>query len=192
MIAIITGSIILKENDAVIIDVQGIGYRVFVAQPQLLPEDLPIRFYTYHQIKEESQTLFGFQQQEAYDLFIKLISVKGIAGKTAMNILGSTDLEQLYNAILMQDVGFLRKLPGVGPKSASQIILDLKGKLVAVPVVSEQAQNPYALDAMEGLKSLGYKVSEIQGIKKELLAYEGSNSNDYLRYALSLMLKRKG
>lgn len=192
MIATITGSIIFKENDAVIIDVQGIGYRVFVAQPQLLPEDLPIRFFTYHQIKEESQTLFGFQQQEAYDLFLKLISVKGIAGKTAMNILGSTDLEQLYNAILMQDVGFLRKLPGVGPKSASQIILDLKGKLVSVPVVSEQPQNPYALDAMEGLKSLGYKVSEIQGIKKELLAYEGTNSNDYLRYALGLMLKRKG
>lgn len=192
MIASITGKILWREEDAVVIDVNGIGYRVYVPQPHLMLEELPVRLYTHHQVREDAQLLFGFTSLPAYDLFMKLISVKGIGPKTAMNIIGASDLDALYNAILSQDVNFIKKLPGIGPKSASQMILDLKGKLVEVPKNTQKEENPFVLDAIDALKSLGYKQAEVQSILKELNAYDGSNTNDYVRFALGLMLKRKG
>ncbi|MGL5977833.1 MAG: Holliday junction branch migration protein RuvA [Erysipelotrichaceae bacterium] len=192
MIAFVKGVVVSKEEDCVIVDHRGLGYRIHVPNPHLISMEGELLFHTYHHVREDAQMLFGFLQQQEYTMFCKLIGVKGVGPKTALHILGACDVAALVQAIASNDVAFIKKLPGIGPKSASQIVLDLKGKLVEAEAKPTTIQNPLVDDAVDALKALGYKAVEINSVKKELAAYQASSSNDMVRYALQLMLKRKG
>ena len=190
MIAFISGRVHSFTQDWVIIENQGIGYRVFFAHPEALSLNQQVSLYTYHYIREDEQSLYGFQSMDEYDLFVKLISVKGLGCKTASGILAASTFERIIMAIEVSDVAYLKTMPGIGAKTASQIILDLKGKLVATHT-TEQTGNPLLMDALEALKSLGYKPSEISSIQKDLVQSNAKTSDEYVKIALGLLLKRK-
>lgn len=190
MIAFISGRVHSFTQDWVIIENQGIGYRVFFAHPEALSLNQQVSLYTYHYIREDEQSLYGFQSMDEYDLFVKLISVKGLGCKTASGILAASTFERIIMAIEVSDVAYLKTMPGIGAKTASQIILDLKGKLVATHT-KEQTGNPLLMDALEALKSLGYKPSEISSIQKDLVQSNAKTSDEYVKIALGLLLKRK-
>ncbi|HAO62082.1 MAG TPA: Holliday junction branch migration protein RuvA [Erysipelotrichaceae bacterium] len=190
MIAFISGRVHSFTQDWVIIENQGIGYRVFFAHPEALSLNQQVSLYTYHYIREDEQSLYGFLSMDEYDLFVKLISVKGLGCKTASNILAASTFERIIMAIEVSDVAYLKTMPGIGAKTASQIILDLKGKLVATHT-KEQTGNPQLMDAMEALKSLGYKPGEISSIQKDLVQSTAKTSDEYVKVALGLLLKRK-
>ncbi|MGL5541487.1 MAG: Holliday junction branch migration protein RuvA [Erysipelotrichaceae bacterium] len=192
MIAFVRGVVVTLEEESVIVDHNGLGYRVFVPNPHLVPMEQSVLFHTYQHVREDAILLFGFLERVQYELFGKLISVKGVGPKTALHILGACESEQLIQAIASQDLAFIKKLPGIGPKTASQIILDLKGKLVQAPTKMDKVDNPLVEDAIDALKALGYKATEINSIKKELQAYDGKTANEFVRYGLQLMMKRKG
>jgi Holliday junction DNA helicase RuvA len=190
MIAFIKGTIYNIHPDSITIDVHGIGYKVYFNHPEKVHLGEPVFLYTYHQIREDDQSLYGFLESKELDLFEKLISVKGLGCKTALGMLTYSSFDRLVMAIEQADVAALKQNPGIGAKTASQIVLDLKGKLVSV-ANKEVGINDKIKDALEGLKALGYKNAELQGILKELNTLQNLETEDYMRQALQL-LARKG
>lgn len=191
MIAFIKGKVISYNIDSVILENHGIGYRIYMPNPSNLILNEEVLIYTYQQFREDAQILFGFQNLEDHDLFVRLISVKGIGPKIAMGALSAASSNTIITAIETGDATALKRLPGIGAKAASQIVLDLKGKLVEADI-EEKAVNQNLQDAVEALKSLGYRNNEIHSIMKELNQEKNLSVDEYVRKALALMLKKKG
>lgn len=194
MIAFIKGIVCSLNSDSVVLDNHGIGYRIYTANPQSVGMGKEVVLYTYQHVREDAIVLFGFSTMEEHDLFLRLISVKGVGPKSALGILSACSVNDLISAIEKGDTTFLKKLPGIGAKSASQIVLDLKGKLVETDLVNDSAkiENQNLLDALDALKALGYKTSEINLIQKELSKEANKSVDEYVRTGLAFMLKRKG
>ena len=193
MIAFIKGIVFSYTLNTVIVENNGIGYEIYFAHPDSIRLNQEVLIYTYQHIREDENSLFGFLSIEEKELFEKLIGVKGIGPKTAMGILGAASLDQLINSIEQGEVNALKKMPGIGAKAASQIILDLKGKLVHPETMDKkEILNRELDDAIEALKALGYKPSELAGIIKVLKGEEGKTTDEYVRLGLQYLLKQKG
>lgn len=191
MIAFIKGKVHSFTLDWVILDCGGIGYKIFFAHPEKLKLNEEVLLYTYQYIREDEHSLFGFLNQADFDLFTKLISVKGVGCKTANSIFASSNTEKLIQAIEISDIDFLKKLPGIGAKTASQIILDLKGKLVSEHKEDSKLSKTL-IDTFDALKSLGYKQSELTPLVKQLEAYVDQSTDALLKLALQILGKKRG
>ena len=180
---------------AIVIEVHGVGYQVVFANPYRLQDSLKkqIKVLVQQVVREDSITLYGFISSEERELFQRLISVSGIGPKSAMSILANDDTEGFVNAVESGNVTYLTKFPGVGKKTAQQIILDLKGKFEALPeettkavVSTNQATLEEAKDALLGL---GYSAKEITKIWKSLEAAAPSTTQEALKVAFKLLMK---
>jgi len=200
LIAYIKGKMVKIQEDSIVIDVNGIGYEIICANPfsfqSFMNKEAIV--YTYHYVREDSQILYGFKNEDEKYLFIKLISVSGIGPKGALGILGSVDIPAFVSAIEQEDDKFLTTFPGVGKKTARQIILDLKGKLnlsFSIEIDQEQDSEEAKVDyqtineVQEVLKSLGYSDKEIRLILPELKKEPNLNVDEAVRKALSLLMK---
>ena len=180
---------------AIVIDVHGVGYQVVFANPYRLQDSLKkqIKVLVQQVVREDSITLYGFISSEERELFQRLISVSGIGPKSAMSILANDDTEGFMNAVESGNVTYLTKFPGVGKKTAQQIILDLKGKFEALPEVTTKAvvsTNQATLEeAKEALLGLGYSVKEITKIWKSLEVAAPSTTQEALKVAFKLLMK---
>lgn len=160
MIGFLKGRVEHITIENIYLDVSGVGYELFVPNPSKYHLYDEVMVHTYMAIRENDLTLYGFFTKDEKDLFLKLISVKGIGPKSALAMLSKSDYNNLVEAIETSNLGYLKKLPGIGPKAAGQIILDLKGHLkvdTSVPV----KENPVFKEAKEALKNFGFKVQEI-------------------------------
>ena len=191
MIASIRGNCILIREDWVIVEVAGVGYRVFFSKPEVLKLNQEVFFYTYHNIREDDQSLYGFLTLDNYELFERLISVKGIGPKIANGMFVHAKASELVSAIESSNIDFLKKMPGIGAKSAQQIILDLKGKLVNEHTDKSKA-SVAILGTLEALKTFGYKSSELSFLHKALDAHADEPEDQLLKRALVLLNQRKG
>lgn len=180
---------------AIVIDVHGVGYQVVFANPYRLQDSLKkqIKVLVQQVVREDSITLYGFTSSEERELFQRLISVSGIGPKSAMSILANDDTEGFVNAVESGNVTYLTKFPGVGKKTAQQIILDLKGKFEALPEETTKAvvsTNQATLEeAKEALLGLGYSAKEITKIWKSLEAAAPSTTQEALKVAFKLLMK---
>lgn len=180
---------------AIVVDVHGVGYQVVFANPYRLQDSLKkqIKVLVQQVVREDSITLYGFISSEERELFQRLISVSGIGPKSAMSILANDDTEGFVNAVESGNVTYLTKFPGVGKKTAQQIILDLKGKFEAVPEETTKAvvsTNQATLEeAKEALLGLGYSAKEITKIWKALEAAAPSTTQEALKVAFKLLMK---
>lgn len=180
---------------AIVIDVHGLGYQVVFANPYRLQDSLKkqIKVLVQQVVREDSITLYGFISSEERELFQRLISVSGIGPKSAMSILANDDTEGFVNAVESGNVTYLTKFPGVGKKTAQQIILDLKGKFEALPEETTKAvvsTNQATLEeAKEALLGLGYSAKEITKIWKSLEATAPSTTQEALKVAFKLLMK---
>lgn len=180
---------------AIVIDVHGVGYQVVFANPYRLQDSLKkqIKVLVQQVVREDSNTLYGFISSEERELFQRLISVSGIGPKSAMSILANDDTEGFVNAVESGNVTYLTKFPGVGKKTAQQIILDLKGKFEALPEETTKAvvsTNQATLEeAKEALLGLGYSAKEITKIWKSLEATAPSTTQEALKVAFKLLMK---
>lgn len=179
MIAHVTGVVAEKFNASIIVDVHGIGYEVSVAagdfEHALLNE--PIKFYTYHHIREQSQELFGFTTLAAKKLFELLITVQGVGPKAALAILSLGESEVVRNAIANSDTAFIVKASGVGKKTAERVIVDLADKVglaIRTNVSDAGLSSPIADsdEALEALMALGYNLNDatraLEGVSSDL------------------------
>ena len=180
---------------AIVVDVYGVGYQLGFANPYRLQDSLKkqIKVLVQQVVREDSITLYGFISSEERELFQRLISVSGIGPKSAMSILANDDTEGFVNAVESGNVTYLTKFPGVGKKTAQQIILDLKGKFEAVPEETTKAvvsTNQATLEeAKEALLGLGYSAKEITKIWKSLEAAAPSTTQEALKVAFKLLMK---
>jgi Holliday junction DNA helicase RuvA len=170
MIAHITGTLELKDKDFAVIDVSGIGYKVFAPTSTLNNLPAPgskVKLFTEQVVREDSITLYGFIAREERNLFLSLLTVSGVGPKSAMSIISSFPLDKLITAIIQGNSGFITSVPGIGSKTAQKIIIDLKEKLAKTQGVSA-AGLPGSIpggstvisDALSALVTLGYSPKE--------------------------------
>ncbi|BAC13993.1 holliday junction DNA helicase [Oceanobacillus iheyensis HTE831] len=201
MIAYIKGTLNSLGDESLIVDVGGIGYEIVCPNPFVFQDLLnqQIHIQTYHHVREDAQILFGFQNRDEKYLFTKLISVSGIGPKGALAILAGVDISGFIAAVENEDDKFLTSFPGVGKKTARQIILDLKGKLTSVFSITDEQQkssvsnvnnNEVYSEAMEALKALGYTDKEVKQVLPHLKKDNDALSVDEaIRKALALLAK---
>lgn len=194
MIAFIRGSVFRTLKDYVILDNNGIGYQIFTPNPQSLVYGSEVTLYTYQHVREDAILLFGFAKWEEYELFLRLIEVKGLGPKTAVNILSVSSAAKLVEAIENNDVAYLKSMPGIGAKTAQQIVLDLKNKLIVIEESisgKKEVLNDSLQDANDALLALGYKQTEINKVLKQVSTMEYANSDEAIRLSLGLLVNRK-
>lgn len=197
MIAFVEGKIRIIRRDSVVVDTGGIGYEVLVCHPEQYETNQDVFFLTWQQFREDNQVLYGFLDEKEYELFSSLISVKGVGCKTALNMLGSMNADDMIRAIANSDAAALKKLPGIGARTASQIVLDLQGVL-ALPV-SESESKKKEIPASQAwqetkaaLQSLGYKPADFAALEKEMAGRTDLDASSMLRTCLQALAKRKG
>lgn len=192
----ISGKIDFVHSEYIVVEANGIGYLIYCPNPFVYkPSEALVKIYTYHHVREDANHLYGFPSREEKELFKKLLTVSGIGPKSGLAILAAGEPGQIANAIEQENETFLMKFPGVGKKTARQIILDLKGKLNGL-FVHERDQKKAAFDAdekealseaVEALKALGYGEKEIEKVlpklKKEQLSTEA-----FIKKALQLLI----
>ncbi|KZN98709.1 Holliday junction branch migration protein RuvA [Bacillus badius] len=197
----IKGSVAFVGPEYIVIENGGIGFQILTPNPFVFAkyEQQTVTVYVYQHVREDVLALYGFISIEEKRLFEKLISVSGIGPKGALAVLASGEPQQVVSAIEQEDEKFLTKFPGVGKKTARQMILDLKGKLA--DVVPEffpnlfhpdgMGQKPAACaeleEALLALEALGYSAKEIKRISKKLQA-EQLTTDQYIRKGLQLLL----
>ncbi|HJF40173.1 Holliday junction branch migration protein RuvA [Thomasclavelia spiroformis] len=186
MYSYIIGEIVEINVDHIVVENNGIGYLIYVSNPYEFTKGKEIKVYLYQYVKEDILLLYGFKTIEEKEMFLKLILVKGIGCKTAIGILATGDLEKIISAIETNDVNYLKKIPGIGPKAAKQIILDLQGKFNNVSITIKT--NDDLQEASEVLIALGYRKVEVDKALK-VLADENLDTNGYVKRALSLLVK---
>ncbi|WP_422660184.1 Holliday junction branch migration protein RuvA [Paenibacillus sp. EC2-1] len=200
MIDFLRGQLVHMENEYIVLDVQGVGYRVFCPNPYAFAKvEGPVTIFTHHHVREDAMLLFGFQTREEQMLFRKLIEVSGIGPRVALGILGGGSPDHVVTAIYQENISFLVKLPGIGKKTAQRMILDLKDKLegfssaayaTGLFAVNDMEQDDSAgwAEAREGLKALGYTDSELDKVWLKIKDKTAGESVDVImKRALQLL-----
>lgn len=181
-------------SDAAVLEVQGIGYKLYMANPYRLngQKGQEVKIWVHQSFSQEAVRLYGFYTSEEKTLFLRLISVSGIGPKSAISILSLGDHAGFVQAIEAEDIKSLTKFPGVGKKTAQQIILDLKeklgeftGNLSDLPreevIVTE---NPVVIELQAALASLGYSSREISRVVKQVDFTQVTDTAEAIRIAL--------
>ena len=188
MISHISGAVIYKDDKSIVIDVGGIGYKVFATGKTLdtAHEGKKIELWTHQSVREDSLTLYGFPLKEELDLFELLVSVvSGVGPKSALNILNVSSAQALRRAVSTGDTAHLTRVSGIGKKLADKIILELKGKLEGEDgglMPKDEA------DALEALKSLGFGHAQAREAL-EKVGDKVTDTGDRVKKALKILGK---
>lgn len=197
MYAYIYGQIMEKEPENLIVEANQIGYNIHIA-PGMVPRFPEVgqmaKIYIYTSVREDAFWLYGFTSKDELNLFKLLITVSGIGPKGAMGILSVMDVDTLRLAILSQDAKMIAKAPGVGAKSASRIVLELKDKVKPEDVIgsSTQSEDTSAAavirqEASEALVALGYTVSDAYRVLQQIEITEETTVEAVIKAALRKM-----
>jgi len=176
VIAYLEGKVIRLEKERAIVQTQwGLGYELFLASGLIseLALGQDVKFFIYTVVREDLLALYGFSSWEEREIFAILLTIPKIGPKIGLAILDFFTPEKLEQIVAQEDVSSLAQVPGIGPKTAKKILLDLKDKirLNSSRTSSNQEGSVFA-DALEGLKGLGYSEKEVGGLLKEILARE--------------------
>ena len=197
MIVSLKGILVNKNPSEAIIDVNGVGYLCFISNntyDSLPLKGVEVSLLIYHQISENSQNLYGFSDEVEKDMFLMLISVSGIGPKTGINLLSSVSPSEFKRRLVAGEVELLSALPGIGPKTARRIIVELKDKLVSysdnsMPIENSENSESYQ-DAYDALKSLGFNINEINKCLSALTESNVDfNTQDLIKEALKVLKK---
>lgn len=200
----IKGKVTYVGSEFIVLDQHGIGFQIITPNPFVFTKhkDQEITVYVHQYVREDVISLYGFQTVEEKFMFQKLLNVSGIGPKGALAILAYGNPNEVIYAIENEDEKFLMKFPGVGKKTARQMILDLKGKLddvlttmeVAIstekisPVENHKDQDVQLEEAILALLALGYSERELKAIKPKLSG-KGLTTDQYIKEALKLLFK---
>jgi Holliday junction DNA helicase RuvA len=180
MIAYIKGKILLRGEKYIILETNGIGYKIFV-----MPEDIKntkkeseASFWTHLHVREDAMEIYGFLEYSEVELFEMLINISGIGPKSALGVLSLAPVDTLKRAISSEDTSYLTKVSGIGRKIAEKIVLELKDKLgsrkidgITDPELKEEG------DVLQALQSLGYSLREArEALKQVPNNIEGANN----------------
>lgn len=191
MIGYLSGNVKFLFDDSCILDVNGVGYKIFVDSQsrQALTLNTAAEFFIHTAVREDAITLFGMANRAAFELFEMLLTVSGVGAKSALAIVSKISSADFARAVTLQDVKTLTRLPGVGKKSAERILLELKDKVKPLTenfsskdFQPAQIQSTAQDDAAEALSALGYTSAEISAAFKR--APNNSSTEQLIKFAL--------
>ena len=198
MYSYITGKVISKTKNILILENNNIGYEIYMTEIALSELNIgeEAKIYTYYNVSQDNISLFGFKNLEEKKMFENLISVSKIGAKTAIGILSSISTAEFAIAIITNDISRLSKLPGIGKKTAQRIVLEITDKVKTEEIIftedKEQKSNEQYVtvsekekDVVEALKVLGYNIKEIENIMKSLDI--NSSTEDMIKQALKIL-----
>lgn len=193
MIGYVRGRVSHLFEGSCFIDVQGVGYRVFIAHSTLekLTVGKEVCLFTYLHVREDAMLLYGFASEDEYELFLHLTSVSGIGPKGALGILSAVTPNKFRSAIGSRNLAILTKIPGIGKKTAERLVLELKDKIGNCSEEETMPGNEIEWDskddsmaqATQALISLGYSQAEI-GPTLQKLAKKGYSVENLIKLAL--------
>jgi Holliday junction DNA helicase RuvA len=200
MIALVRGSLVYKSIDHIIIDVGGVGYRLFIPLSTFysLPEKGEASLYTHTHVREDALLLYGFLTLEEKDFFVALIGISGIGPKLAINILSHIPVADLKSAILAGDVKRLSGLPGIGKKTSERLVLELKDKISrtevgiaaqGTPLQTGQSSGDLINDVVSALVNLGYKENQARKVLENMELAPDVPMEDVLKGALKVLVR---
>lgn len=187
MIATLRGEVSQIEENALIVEVGGVGLRVFVPAPLRMNAKAGemIFLYTHLAVREDALTLYGFESQSDRDLFNILLGVDGVGPKVALSVLSTLTLDTIQRAIFADEGDLLSKVPGVGKKTAQKMVLHLKDKLKPTDALAKvAAMADYDSEVLAALTSLGYSVVEAQAAIQSIPKDAPKDVEERLRIAL--------
>ncbi len=178
MIDYLRGQIRLCETDFIVIDVNGVGYRVFCANPYTYQQhtEADVVVYIHYHVREDAILLFGFTSREEQALFRRLLEVSGIGPRVALGVLSGGRPEMLISAIQREDITYLTRMPGIGKKTAQRMVLDLKDKLIPAGLELRDAYPNDGSIAVAGLSSNAGEAAVIRETKEALRALSFTDS----------------
>ncbi|MCP9234445.1 Holliday junction branch migration protein RuvA [Lewinella sp. JB7] len=192
MIAYVSGTVAHKNPSFVVIEAGGIGYHVNISLYTYtkIEGSETVKLLTHFHVKEDQQTLFGFYEEQERTLFRLLISVSGVGPATALVVLSSMNADELRSAVIGEDVSTIRKVKGIGPKTAQRIILDLKDKMIKEsgesPTMLSVQSNTLRTEALSALVNLGFARPSVQRALNRVLAAhpQTATPEDLIKLAL--------
>ena len=209
MFAYIKGTLEMKMTDYVVIDVGGLGYKIYMSS--LAMEKLgnigeEVKVYTYYRVREDDVSIYGFNSNEELRMFELLLSVSGVGAKTALAMLAVCTPSEFVLAIVSEDINVLTSIPGIGPKSAKRIILELKDKIkkeeqiqeltnasntINVKTKMQQAieKESKITEAIAALQVLGYNKREIEKAFETIANKEEMITEDLIKKGLTILSK---
>ena len=196
MYAYIKGKIVEKTNSYVVIENNGIGYRIFMTITSINKIEEDIKIYTYYQVREDNISLYGFLQKEELRMFELLLSISGVGAKSAVAMLSSITPSEFAMAIIQNDTSKLVKIQGVGAKTAARIVLELKDKLKTEEVITESdikvkeiiKNEEEVEEAVQALQILGYNKKDINKALENINMKE-LELQDIIKKALVILSK---
>lgn len=200
MFAYIKGSLEEKSSNYIVIDVMGIGYKIFMGEPIIntLGElgDI-VKVYTHYHVREDDISLYGFKTNEELRMFELLISVSGVGAKSALTMISSIEPSAFAIAVISNDTSKLVKVPGIGAKTAARIVLELKDKLKNEQAMTKENKevkmaiidNEIINEAISALQVLGYHKKEIEKVLEKLDLKEMA-LEDIIKQGLLYLSKR--
>lgn len=186
MYSYIKGKVTDIESNYITLENNNIGYTIYVPNPYGFVINNEYTIYTYTKVAEEEYTLYGFKTKEEKNLFLKLISVKGLGPKMALPMLATGSISMIEEAIETENINYLKKFPKIGDKVARQLVLDLKGKLNVLNTGLFKRED-HTSELSEALLGLGYKQVDIKKVINKI-----DNTLDLenqIKEALKLLLK---
>lgn len=185
MITYVKGPLAHKNPSFVVVEAGGIGYHINISLQTYakIEKEESAKLLTHFYVKEDQQTLFGFVDEAERGLFRLLISVSGVGPATALVVLSTMNADEFQSAVLGEDVASIRKVKGIGPKTAKRIILDLKDKLMkesfAAPTMLSQQSNTQRAEALSALVNLGFTRPSVQrALNRVFAAKPGIGSSE--------------
>ena len=195
MYAFFKGKIDKIYNNRIILDVNDIGYEIYIPESDIYTLNIGemVKIYTYLHVREDEMKLFEFKSSESLEFFKKLITVSGVGPKAAIGIISKVDTESLCVAIATENVSALKSVPGIGPKMAQKIIFELKDKVLKEKVDEIQNKvkektNPNIEEATTALEVLGYTQKQIKEVI-EKIDIKDDSVEDIIRKVLKQMQK---
>ncbi|GAP20914.1 Holliday junction branch migration protein RuvA [Leptolinea tardivitalis] len=187
MIAAVRGEVIGKGDDHLIVETGGVGFKIFTTQDYALRTVIgdPVLLFTHLVVREDALTLFGFETEELRDLFILLLGVNGVGPRIALAILSSMSPDAIRRSVLSEQADLFTRVPGVGKKTAQQILLHLQGKIKG-EMAPGREPGTIEIDAqvLDALTGLGYSVVEAQAAIQSIPRGSASDVETRLRLAL--------
>lgn len=191
MIGRIQGTLIANNPPRVIVDCHGVGYEIDVPMSTLyqMPSiGQTVTLLTHFVVREDAQQLFGFATEQERESFRALIKISGVGARTALSLLSGMSVQELAQAVTLQESARLTKVPGIGKKTAERLLLELKGKLGAdIGSVSSQAEPDSQVEILQALTALGYSDKEAQTALKHVPS--DTSVSDGIRLALKALSK---
>ena len=179
------GNVTDNNSNSIVLECNKVGYLIYVPNPFSYKIGEEYKVYVYSKIGEDEYSLYGFKTKEEYELFLKLISVKGLGPKLALPILATGSIAGIIDAIDRENILYLTKFPKIGEKLARQIILDLKGKIHIE--TNELITSDETEDLIDTLSALGYKTTEIKKVIGQI--DKSKNLEEQVKESLRLLLK---